>query len=180
MAPARRGEAAVRASGEAEVARELDEARVRMALAHGLGRAVARAVVDDDELAGDARRARGRRAPGGCEAAQRELAGVPRHDHDREVDHARAPAPGSGRGGASGSSRGGASSSSRADATIARAAVPPAPRAASPEDGTRSRREGVAGQGSFSTGSVGPRSCTTGVPTRAATWSGPVSGPIAS
>ena len=43
--------------------------------------------------------------------------------------------------------------------------------------GTRTVREGVPGQGAFSTGSVGPRSWTTGVPTSEATCSGPVSLP---
>jgi hypothetical protein len=41
--------------------------------------------------------------------------------------------------------------------------------------GTRTVREAVSGNGAFSTGSVGPRICTTGVPTSDATCIGPVS-----
>ena len=44
--------------------------------------------------------------------------------------------------------------------------------------GTRALRDGVACQGAFSTGCVGPRSWTTGVPTSDATCMGPVSLPM--
>ena len=44
--------------------------------------------------------------------------------------------------------------------------------------GTRTCRDGVSPQGAFSTGSVGPSSCTTGVPTSDATCIGPLSEPM--
>ena len=43
---------------------------------------------------------------------------------------------------------------------------------------TRSCRDGVSLHGAFSTGSVGPSSCTTGVPTSDATCIGPLSEPM--
>ena len=88
-APSRRRESCVVSARVADVLRKRDELYPRVSIADGIGRAVLRAVVDDegfDHQVGGGIATELRINP--VETLEHQLAGVPCQDHDREIDRA--------------------------------------------------------------------------------------------